>query len=72
VVEANIVGDHGIGNPEGLNDLGNDGEVEDLGPYRRNWDGSPPRIVCSGVRIIKWPSIVVVKGIGLFNGEVLG
>ena len=31
----------------------------------------PPEIVCSGVRVIRWPCIVVVKGIGLFNGEVL-
>jgi len=35
VVEVDIVGKHGIENPEGLNDLVKDGEVEDLGLYRK-------------------------------------
>ena len=38
VVEVDIVEEHGIGNVKGLNDLGEDGEVEDLGPCRKNWD----------------------------------
>jgi len=35
-VQVDVVGEHGIGNPKGLNDLGKDGEMEDLGLYRRN------------------------------------
>jgi len=37
VVEVDIVGEHGIGNPEGLNDLGKDGDLE---LCRKNWDDS--------------------------------
>ena len=40
-MEVDIVGQHGNGNLEGLNDLGKDSEVEDLGVYRENWDDSP-------------------------------
>jgi len=36
VEEVDIVGEHSIGNPEGLNDLGKDGEVEDLGLCRKH------------------------------------
>jgi len=39
-VEGDIVEEHDIGNLEGLNDLEKDGEVEDLGFYRKNWDDS--------------------------------
>ena len=35
-MEVDIVGEDVIGNPEGLNNLGNDGEVEDLELYRKN------------------------------------
>jgi len=43
VVKGDIVEEHGIRNPEGLNDLEKDGEVEDLGFYRKNWgDSSTP------------------------------
>jgi len=40
VVEGDILEEHDIGNPEGLNDLEKDGEVEDLGFHRKNWDDS--------------------------------
>jgi len=39
-VEVDMVGEHGPGNPEGLNDLGEDGEEGDFGLCRKNWDGS--------------------------------
>ena len=40
VVKGDIVEEHGIRNPEGLNDLEKDGEVEDFRFYRKNWDDS--------------------------------
>ena len=40
VVEVDNMGEHGIGNPKGLNDLGKDGWVEDLELYRKNFDDS--------------------------------
>ena len=39
-MEGDIVEEHGIENPEGLNDLRKDGEVEDLELHRKNWDDS--------------------------------
>jgi len=36
VVEVNIMREHDIRNPKGLNNLGKDGEVEDLGLYMKN------------------------------------
>ena len=59
------MGEHGIRNPDGLNDLRKDGEVVDLGFVEKIG------IVSSGVRVIRWFCIAIVKGIGLFNGEVL-
>ena len=67
VVEVDIIGEHSIENPEGLNDLGKDGEVEDWGLCMI----PPPRIVSSGLMVIMCSRIVAVKAIGLFNGEVL-
>jgi len=40
VVELGIMEEHGSGNPEDLNDFGKDGEEDDLGLCRKNWDDS--------------------------------
>jgi len=40
VAKVDIMGDQDIGSSEGLNDVGKDGEVEDLRLYRKNWDDS--------------------------------
>jgi len=72
VVEVGIKEQIGIGNREDWNDFRTNGEEEHLGVFRKNLDdSSPPQIVFSGVRVIGRPCIKVVKGISLFDGEVL-
>ena len=71
VVEGDIVEEHAIVNPKSLNDHEKDGEVEDLGFIGKIGMIPPPRIVSSGVGVIRWSCIEIVKGVGLFNGKVL-
>ena len=70
-MDVDIAGEHSVETRDGLNDLEKHGKVEDLELYRKTWDDSSTSNCNSGVRVIRWSYIIVVKGIDLFNGEVL-
>jgi len=71
VLEVDIVGEHSIENPEGLNGLERMVRWRIWSSIGKIGTIPPPRIVSSGVRVIRRSCIEIVKGIGLFNGKVL-